>query len=49
MVSDGTTNGTPGGRLFVAGTSVNLILNGDYTIEELTYNPPAVNGTLTIL
>lgn len=49
IVSDGTTNGTPGGRLFVAGTSVSLILNSDFSIEELTFNPPEVNGTLSLL
>ena len=49
IVSDGTTNGTPGGRLFVAGSSVLMIMNGDYSIEELTFNPPSSDGTLSIL
>ena len=49
IVSDGRTDGTPGGRLFVIGTSVTLILNGDYSIEELVYNPPAIDGTLSLL
>jgi hypothetical protein len=49
ITADGTTNGTPGGRLFIAGTSVSIILSGDFDIEELVYNPPAINGTLTLL
>ena len=49
IIADGSSDGTPGGRLYVAGQSVSLILNGDYSIEELTYNPPAINGTLSIL
>jgi hypothetical protein len=49
VVSDGTTNGTPGGRLFIAGSSVLIIVNGDYSIEELTFNPPSANGTLSII
>ena len=49
IVSDGTTNGTPGGRLFVAGSSVLMIVNGDYAIEELIYNAPSADGTLSIL
>lgn len=47
--ADGTTNGTPGGRLFIIGTSVTLITNGDFSIEELVYNPPAIDGTLSVL
>ena len=47
--SDGTSNGTPGGRLFIAGTSVTLIMNNDFSIEELTFNPPAIDGTLSLL
>ncbi|MBF8295957.1 MAG: hypothetical protein HW389_2502, partial [Bacteroidetes bacterium] len=49
VVADGTSNGTSGGRLYVTGTSVTLVLNDDFAIEELVYNPPAINGTLTIL
>jgi hypothetical protein len=47
--SDGTSNGTPGGRLFIIGTSVTLIMNNDFSIEELVYNPPAIDGTLSLL
>lgn len=49
IVSDGTSNGTRGGRLFIVGTSVTIILNGDFSIEEIVYNPPAIDGTLTLL
>ena len=49
VVADGTSNGTPGGRLYVTGTSVTLVMNNDFAIEELVYNPPALSGTLTIL
>lgn len=49
IVSDGTTDGTAGGRLFVIGTSVTLVMNGDFSVEELVYNPPAIDGTLSIL
>jgi hypothetical protein len=49
IVSDGTTNGTPGGKLFVAGSSVLMIVDGNYSIEELVFNPPSANGTLSIL
>ncbi len=49
IVSDGTGNGTPGGRLFIIGTSVTFIMNSDFSVEELVYNPPAIDGTLSIL
>jgi hypothetical protein len=49
IIADGTTNGTPGGRLFVAGSSVLMIINGDYSIEELLFNPPSADGTLSVL
>jgi hypothetical protein len=49
IISDGTTNGTTGGRLFVAGASVLMILNGDYSIEELMFNPPSADGSFSIL
>jgi hypothetical protein len=49
IVSDGSTNGTPGGRLFVIGTSVTVVMNGDFGIEEMVYNPPAIDGTISIL
>ncbi len=37
----------PGGKLLVAGVSATVFLNGDFSVEELTFNPPATNGSLT--
>jgi len=45
IIGDGTTNGTPGGKLVITSNAATITANGNFTIEELTFNK--TNGTLT--
>ncbi len=49
IVSDGTSNGTPGGKLVIISQSSTIIANSDFSIEELTYNPDGGAGTLSFV
>jgi hypothetical protein len=49
IVSNGTTDGTPGGKLYVASTSTTVFLNNDFSIEELIFNPPAIDGSFSLI
>lgn len=49
IVADGTSNGTVGGKLVIVSQSCAIISNGDFTIEELTYNPVGGTGTLNLV
>ena len=49
IVSDGTSDGTVGGKLVIVSQSSTIIANADFSIEELTYNPEGGNGTLSFV
>jgi hypothetical protein len=49
VVSDGTSNGTPGGKLVITSQSTTIIANSDFSIEELTYSPDGGTGTLSLV
>jgi hypothetical protein len=49
IISDGSSNGTPGGKLVIISQSSTIVANSDFSIEELTYSPDGGAGTLSLV